>query len=358
MRSRWDFGESSFAVKPMSCYILVFWCHGMVIQVVMNLDLSPRLVAVWLRHWQDVKVVNLFPSKKCNSITSVASSRAIPLSEAVGFEESQERHQEGCEVPTFASALQLQGFRPSVRRSSFEPWRRGEVFWCGRVTLALNLLKARLSWRWNAFFKNQIGSISQCNFQCRPLLTSQWLSEFQSVSRVMKEKRASFDDVSWLNGSPRKGFCMRFYPMWNGEKFQTLTAELSSFVSGDAFGNAGDAERKFKGAAGTVKCLGGAGQPLRLSLYKLLRRTSQYATGWRVSGSLFLRTSDCEAFAAYTSTHDIIKESEICRVCDAKNSVMERWKSRGGKSQRGEVKKWEDKRWRKSEETRCRCTKR
>ena len=29
---------------------------------------------------------------------------------------------------------------------------------------------------------------------------------------------------------------------------------------------------------------------------------------------------------------------------------MQRWKSRGGKSQDGEVKKWEDKRWRKSEE--------
>ena len=37
---------------------------------------------------------------------------------------------------------------------------------------------------------------------------------------------------------------------------------------------------------------------------------------------------------------------------------MQRWKGRGGKSQRGEVKKWEDKRWRKSEETRCKCAKR
>ena len=37
---------------------------------------------------------------------------------------------------------------------------------------------------------------------------------------------------------------------------------------------------------------------------------------------------------------------------------LQRWKSKGEKSQRGEVKKWEDKRWRKSEETRCRCTKR
>ena len=37
---------------------------------------------------------------------------------------------------------------------------------------------------------------------------------------------------------------------------------------------------------------------------------------------------------------------------------MQRWKSRGGKSQDGEVKKWEDKRWRKSEERRCRCAKR
>ena len=37
---------------------------------------------------------------------------------------------------------------------------------------------------------------------------------------------------------------------------------------------------------------------------------------------------------------------------------MQRWKRRGGKSQRGEVKKCEDKRWRKSEERRCRCSKR
>ena len=37
---------------------------------------------------------------------------------------------------------------------------------------------------------------------------------------------------------------------------------------------------------------------------------------------------------------------------------MQRWKSRGGKSQDGEVKKWEGKRWRKSEERRCRCAKR
>ena len=37
---------------------------------------------------------------------------------------------------------------------------------------------------------------------------------------------------------------------------------------------------------------------------------------------------------------------------------MQRWNSRGGKSQDGEVKKWEDKRWRKSEERRCRCAKR
>ena len=36
---------------------------------------------------------------------------------------------------------------------------------------------------------------------------------------------------------------------------------------------------------------------------------------------------------------------------------MQRWKSRGGKSQRGEVKKWEDQRGRKSEERRCRCAK-
>ena len=35
---------------------------------------------------------------------------------------------------------------------------------------------------------------------------------------------------------------------------------------------------------------------------------------------------------------------------------MQRWKS-SGKSQDGEVKKWEDKRWRKSEERRCRCRK-
>ena len=31
---------------------------------------------------------------------------------------------------------------------------------------------------------------------------------------------------------------------------------------------------------------------------------------------------------------------------------MQRWRSRGGKSQRGEVKKWEDKRWRKSKKKR------
>ena len=37
---------------------------------------------------------------------------------------------------------------------------------------------------------------------------------------------------------------------------------------------------------------------------------------------------------------------------------MQRWNSRGGKSQRGKVKKWEDKRWRKSGERRCRCAKR
>ena len=36
---------------------------------------------------------------------------------------------------------------------------------------------------------------------------------------------------------------------------------------------------------------------------------------------------------------------------------MQRWKGRGGKSQRGEVKKWEDQRGRKSEERRCRCAK-
>ena len=35
---------------------------------------------------------------------------------------------------------------------------------------------------------------------------------------------------------------------------------------------------------------------------------------------------------------------------------MQRWKSRGEKSQRGEVKKLKDKR--KSEERRCRCVKR
>jgi len=103
MRSQWDPDMGFWGIQFCSKTLAISWyfdvmgwwsrlwwiwvCH---LDWWWNFLLDVQAAALWLWPWQDVKVANPFTPKKVqhHHLCGVIPSQTIPLSEAVGFEES------------------------------------------------------------------------------------------------------------------------------------------------------------------------------------------------------------------------------------------------------------------------------